>query len=132
MASEEEPEWPEFRQWYALMLQYEELLGRAEPSSDEEADAIQDAMNALDQTMRERRPRSFVNIAILGVLSLYWADKERGQSPERVLELGCDCNLDSEYFGERPQGLLIEAVVRMAVERNLLPGVKIYGEGGNA
>ena len=27
---------------------------------------------------------------------------------------------------------LIEAVVKMAIERNLLPGVVVYGDGGNA
>jgi hypothetical protein len=131
----DEPEWPEFRQWYALMLEEERLFKRPDaPDTDDPRHVeISRQMRPLDEAMHTRRPRSPVNRAILAVLALYWCDKANvGPHQRRLLLLGCNQDLEAECFGNRQQAHLIDANVREAVEKNLLPGVVIYGDGGNA
>ena len=106
----------------------------------EEADADDDKYNAalddivermypLEETIRARRPRSGANRAALACLALSWMDKKSDrQNAERYLVLGCAVEDPVNCFCPAATSL-IEATVADAIERNLLPGVKVWLEG---
>lgn len=134
MASPGEPEWPEFREWYALMLEEERLyMLPNSPDTDDPASghpAINARMRALEAAMSERRPTSSTDRAAAAVLALYWADKGGDASSphrQRLLRLGCfagECG--AEVWAAR----LIEAQINEVVHNCALPGVVIWNADG--
>lgn len=141
LAFGEEPEWPEFREWYALMLEEEALcrpgntVGESGTEDDSRNEVIVDRMCELRSAMQARPATAPVHEAVLAVLALHAADRgiecvdTTGQF--RFLTLGA-WNSIGNGFEVRVGMMLIEKNVRQAVLQNLLPGVAIYGEGGNA
>ncbi len=136
-ASSDESLWPEFRQWYALMLQQEQIhikWSTEELDADDRVynaaiDNIVEEMCPLEETMRARHPRSEANRAALACLALYWLEKVRDRkNAERYLVLGCASEDPVNCFDPAATAL-IEATVADAVSRNLLPGIRIWREG---
>ena len=126
--------WPEFQRWYALLLE-EERIYNENPA--EERDRLLDAMFAerdpLESAMLARQPANMTEFAQLAVIEMRYA--------ERYLVSGVpDCRMLVFGSMERPeyrdgwvQGRhLIEGILRLALAENLLPGVTVHGEGGNA
>ncbi len=135
-ASHDEPEWPEFRPWYAIMLEEEQHFIQLSqipddelPESDELTrlhQSILERMWPLEEAMRARRPQSPSNKAIPAIVALYCSDKPfDGQYPDRRLVLGESLDHDDAFQCAALSA--IEATVRDAVENNLLPGVVIWG-----
>jgi hypothetical protein len=122
-------EWPEFRRWYELILEEQRIYDKED---DKDHDRLLDALDSekipLEKAMLARVPSTPTEFAILGVIELRYAERKRNLDHDecRHLELGMMGD------GCVPGRVLIEAVVRNAVSENLLPGVVVYGEGGNA
>jgi hypothetical protein len=136
-ASDVGAEWPEFRRWYCLMLQAEAINMRLvsdEDLSDEDKlssayDGIIERMYPLEEAMRDRSARSHVDTAVLAHLALFWTDKKRDRlHAGRFLVLGGSKEDPANCF-DMAAIAAIEATVSDAVERNLLPGVKVWEEG---
>jgi hypothetical protein len=139
----DDPEWLEFRQWYALMLEEEALFGPGntvgEPGTydDNRHAAVTDQMRALRAKLQARLMMSSAQEAALAIIAFYSAEKPIGCEDAtgrfRFLKLGTGCRMDDEGvdFEVRVGMKLIEKAIREAVAQHLLPGVKIYGEGGN-
>jgi hypothetical protein len=97
-------------------------------TTDETSDfpAIHARMAELEAAIRSRPAASLTDLAVCGVLSLCWSDKlcDHTESGRRSLRLGYSdpdhCSVDRAHDG------LIEATVRWALDRQLLPGIKIW------
>lgn len=134
-----EPEWPEFRAWYALMVEEEALfrkrgntIGERGTPDDERCDELLDQMGELYDAMVDREARTPTDEAVLAVLALYAADPADGEG-FRYLRLAAVDQLDRRMpFHERYGILAIGRTIRGAIARGVLRGVAIYGEGGNA
>lgn len=124
-----EQEWPEFRRWYELTMEEQRIY---DEEDDKDHDRLLDAVDAergpLENAMLARIPQSATDFAMLAVIELRYAERNRNPDFEacRMLELG----LMEE--GWRPGRHLIEGAIKNAVRQNLLPGIVIYGEPGNA
>jgi hypothetical protein len=72
------------------------------------------AMGALEEVILARPVRSWNDVAEIGLVALYWSEKDLlpGDEADDSLEfaLGRDPVLESEYQGERPGAFLIQAV----------------------
>lgn len=124
-------EWPEFREWYALILE-EERLYNVEPTPcdfDDRLNKIHGLLIPLETAMTARQPQDMVQIAILGIVALRWSDRfKAAHSVYRSLELGTQ--RPDTPIGHVPELALLEGVVRLALEQNLLPGVVVYDQTG--
>lgn len=124
----EQASWPEFRRWYDLTMEEQRIYNEED---DAEQDRLLDAVDAqrtpLQEAMLARVPRTPTDFAMLAVIELRYAEKDKNPDYEqcRMLEL--------VMMGEGrvPGRALIEGAVKNAIRQNLLPGVMIYGEGGN-
>lgn len=123
-------EWPEFRRWYALILE-EERLYNVEPTPsdfDDQLDEIHGRLFPLENAMTARQPRDMVQIAMLGIIALRWSERfKAAHNVYRSLELGTQTGKAS---GHLPETALLEGVVRLALQQNLLPGVVVYDQTG--
>jgi hypothetical protein len=132
-------EWPEFREWYALMLEEEalfgkkgNLIGEAGSDDDNRHRSISERMHTLRDAMERRDATSPCEEAMLAVLALYECEK----TASRFLTIG-SCNVvgaDAEHydFEHRIGVRLIENTIRRAVTQNILPGIAIHLENANA
>lgn len=126
-------EWPEFRDWYALTMEEERLYNLTPSPADFDAqiERIEAQRRPLEAAMIARQPRTLTEIAMLGVVSLRWADRfAPDHGGYRALEIGTQRQPD-EPIGERPQAALIEGAARLAIDFGLLPGVVIHDRRGN-
>lgn len=124
---------PEFLQWYAMAKKTPavheafDAWEKAHPDASEEEskkDPISvhwDAMRVIEDSIFARPVRSWSDVAELGMIALYWSQKDllpgdRSDDPLQFA-LGRDPDLESEYRGERPSAYLIQAVAKLAMER---------------
>ncbi|HPG89413.1 MAG TPA: hypothetical protein PLD46_07140 [Hyphomicrobium sp.] len=124
-------EWPEFRAWYALILEEERLYNISPTPSDLEAclDSLHARLLPLERAMTSRQPREMVHIAMLGIIALRWSARlENAHAVYRALELGTQ--RPDIPVGHLPELALLEGVVRMALDQNLLPGIVVYDRHG--
>jgi hypothetical protein len=122
-------EWPEFRRWYELTMEEQRIYNEEDDKDhDRLLDAIDDERGPLEEAMLSRIPDTPTEFAMLGIIELRYAERDRNPEHEecRMLELGM-------MTKGRTQGrALIQGAIKNAISRNLLPGIQIYGEGGNA
>ena len=135
-------EWPEFRQWYDLMLEEEALfspgnaVGETDTDDDNRQAVVANQMRALLAKMQTLPMMSPAQEAALAIIAFYSAEKPIGCEDAtghfRFLKLGTSCRMDDEGmdFEVRVGMKLIEKTIRQAVSQNLLPGIN-YGEGGH-
>ena len=122
-------EWPEFRRWYELTMEEQRIY---EEEDDKDHDRLLDALDEqrapLEKAMLERVPGTPIEFAMLGLIELRYATKNKDPNHDacRLLNLGMMGD------GWLPGRILIEGAVKNAVSQNLLPVVTVYGEGGNA
>ncbi len=122
---------PEFLQWYAMakttaaVFEADNEWEGAHPRpSDEEREKAPlpthyAALQALENVIFGRPVRSWSDVAELGMIALYWSDKDllpgdRSDDPLQFA-LGRDPALESEYWAERPGAYLTQAVAKLAM-----------------
>jgi hypothetical protein len=141
LAVNEDADWPEFEKWYPLMLEQEALfragntVGQSGTKDDARHADLTRRMRPLGDAMKARTSVSAANEAIQSLLVLYEDEKITAAGARvRFLKLGSSKALidGATEFAVRFAVLHAENVIRDALARNLLPGIKIYGDGGNA
>jgi hypothetical protein len=127
-------EWPEFRPWHELLLEEEQLVDQEDSDERGEKEAeIWKRSEPLETAMLSRQPRTPQQAVILSLMALREADRKGAIAVDRLLVLGDQSELTSEYSMERMRAASIDAFLRLAISMKWVPaGVKIYGEGGNA
>ncbi|WP_423414862.1 hypothetical protein RLW55_16895 [Hyphomicrobium sp. B1] len=111
-------EWPEFRRWYELTMEEQRIYAEEDESShDRLLDALDEERGPLEFSMVSRTPQSLQQLGMLAVIDLRYAEKRDGVPNVAVLSFG----------STEGDAHLREGVLKLALAKNLLPGVVIHG-----
>lgn len=117
----------EFPRWYELTMEEQRIYAEENDKDHERMlDAVDAERDPLGAAMLSRTPQNLKQLAELAVIELRYAEKYLDAKIPYVGFLS---------FGTMQGGQgadLIEGVLKLAITQNLLPGVVIHGEGGNA
>jgi hypothetical protein len=71
-------EWPEFRRWYELTMEEQRIYDEEDCNDhDRLLDAVDAKRNPLEEAMLERVPQSATEFAMLAIIELRYAEKNK-------------------------------------------------------